>query len=101
MARYIDADKLIAHLKDELKGCHLPFGSRAGGKGIAYGTILGLNSAISFAETLSSEDVVPKSEVEKIFKEFERLMENNEVWFRQTDEIREEFAKLKKKYIGG
>lgn len=47
---------------------------------------------------ISRTDVVPKSEVEKIFKEFERLMENNEVWFRQTDEIREEFAELKKKY---
>ena len=51
-------------------------------------------------DELPRADVVPKSEVEKIFKEFERLMENNEVWFRQTDEIREEFAKLKKKYTG-
>ena len=96
--RYIDADKLIAHLKDEIKGCEIPFGSRANGKGIAYGTALGLKSAISFAETLTTADVVPKSEVKKIFKEFERLMENNEVWFGQTDEMREEFAELKKKY---
>jgi hypothetical protein len=58
--RYVDADKLIAHLKDEMKECHLPFGSRSGGKCIAYGTILGLKSAISFAETLSTVDVVPK-----------------------------------------
>ena len=62
MARYIDADKLIAHLKDEIKGCEIPFGSRANGKSIAYGTVLGLKSAISFAETLSTADVVPKSE---------------------------------------
>jgi hypothetical protein len=63
MARYIDADALIAHLKDEIKGCEIPFGSRANGKGIAYGTALGLKSAISFAETLSTADVVPKSEL--------------------------------------
>ena len=62
MARYIDADKLIAHLKDEIEGCKQPFGSRANGKGIAYGTELGLKSAISFAETLPTADVVPKSE---------------------------------------
>ena len=66
MARYIDADKLIAHLKDEIEGCKQPFGSRANGKSIAYGTELGLKSAISFVETLSTADVVPKSEVEKL-----------------------------------
>ena len=62
MPRYIDADKLIAHLKDEIEGCKPPLGGRANGKSIAYGTILGLKSAISFAETLSTADVVPKSE---------------------------------------
>lgn len=60
MARYIDADKLIAHLEDEIKECEIPFGSRANGKGVAYGTILGLKSAISFATALSTENVVPK-----------------------------------------
>lgn len=65
MARYIDADNLIAHLKDEIEGCKKPFGSRANGKGIAYGTELGLKSAISFANTLATADVVPKSEVER------------------------------------
>ena len=62
MPRYIDADKLIAHLKDEVNGCEPPLGSRANGKSIAYGTKLGLKMAISFAETLSAADVVPKSE---------------------------------------
>ena len=66
MARYIDADKLIAHLKDEIEGCKPPFGGRANGKSIAYGTELGLKSAISFAETLSTADVAPKSEVERL-----------------------------------
>jgi signal transduction protein with GAF and PtsI domain len=64
MARYIDADKLIAHLKDEIEGCKQPFGTRANGKSVAYGTALGLKSAISFAETLATADVVPKSEVD-------------------------------------
>ena len=58
MARYIDADKLIAHLEDEIKGCEKPFGSRANGKSIAYGTSLGLKSAISFAQTLLAADDV-------------------------------------------
>ena len=71
MARYIDADKLIAHLKDEIEGCKPPFGGRANGKSIAYGTVLGLKSAISFAETLPTEDVAPKSEVEEIVGKFE------------------------------
>ena len=73
MARYIDADKLIAHLKDEIKECEIPLGSRANGKSIAYGTALGLKSAISFAETLSTADVAPKSEVDALEKEIERL----------------------------
>lgn len=69
MARYIDADKLIAHLKDEIEGCKPPFSGRANGKSIAYGTELGLKSAISFAETLSTADVAPKSEVAKAFRQ--------------------------------
>ena len=66
MARYIDADKLIAHLKDEIKACEPKFGGRVNGKSVAYGTELGLKSAISFAETLSTEDVVQNSEVEEM-----------------------------------
>lgn len=72
MARYIDADKLIAHLKDEIKGCEPPFGSRANGKSIAYGTKLGLKSAISFAETLSTADVVSRSELAVFFQEADK-----------------------------
>ena len=58
MSRYIDADKLIQHLEDEIEGCEPPFGGRANGKSIAYGTALGLKSAISFANTLPAADVV-------------------------------------------
>lgn len=64
MARYIDADKLMAHLQDEIEGCRKPFCCRANVKNVAYGTMLGLKSAISFVETLSTADVVPKSESE-------------------------------------
>ena len=74
MARYIDADKLIAHLKDEIEGCKPPFGGRANGKSIAYGTELGLKSAISFAETLSTADVAPKSEVANLIYKLECLL---------------------------
>lgn len=58
MSKYVDADKLVAHLKDELEGCKKPVGGRAFGGSIAYGTALGLTMAISFAETLPTADVV-------------------------------------------
>lgn len=58
MSRYIDADKLISHIKDEIKGCATPVGDRANGKTLAYGTELGLKMALSFAETLPTADVV-------------------------------------------
>ena len=58
MSRYIDANKLVAHLEDEIVRCNPPFGSRSYNKSIAYGTTLGLRSAIAFANTLSTADVV-------------------------------------------
>lgn len=58
MSKYVDADKLVTHLKDELEGCKKPVGGRACGKSIAYGTALGLTMAISFAETLPTADAV-------------------------------------------
>ena len=77
MARYIDADKLIAHLKDEIKGCCEPhYGKRINGKSVAYGTVLGLKSAISFAETLSSTDVA-KEIFKKIKRELKEAIKNN------------------------
>ena len=63
MARYIDADKLIAHLEDEIRECKPPQGGRAGGKSIAYGTMLGLKSAIAFADALATADVAPRIDV--------------------------------------
>ena len=72
MARYIDADKLIEHLKDEIKACEPSVGSRANGRSVAYGTKLGLQSAISFAETLATADVAPKREVERLIEDLQR-----------------------------
>lgn len=90
MARYIDLDKAIERLKAS------PAFSNMGTDGYFL-----LDVVENLLNKQPTADVVPKSEVKKIFKEFERLMENNEVWFRQTDEIREEFAELKKKYTEG
>ena len=67
MVRYKDVDKLITHLKDEIEGVKIPMGGRAQGKTLAYGTALGLKMAISFAETLPEEDVVPREEAEWVF----------------------------------
>jgi hypothetical protein len=106
MARYIDADKLIAHLKDEIKACEPKFGGRANGKSVAYGTELGLKSAISFAETLATADVAPKSEVAReIFEEIEKvsctISESNPNGFVRVvcyQLSAEKFDELKKKY---
>ncbi|MBR2388264.1 MAG: hypothetical protein IKB02_05795 [Clostridia bacterium] len=76
MSRFIDADKLISHIKDEVKDCYKPIGGRACGKTIAYGVALGLKSALSFAETLSTADVVEvrhghwESEVKHFFDDY-------------------------------
>ena len=61
--RYIDADKLIAHLH-----------SQAEGKPIAFVTMTQLTSSISFVEKISATDVAPKSEVAmEIFAEIEKV----------------------------
>lgn len=87
MARYIDAEKLIQHLKDEIEECVPLLGGRAQGKTLAYGTMLGLKSAISFVETLSEEDVVPKINVDMLKLENEALKREKHVI---TDSARKE-----------
>lgn len=98
MARYIDVDKLIAHLKDEIEECCEPhYGGRINGKSVAYGTVLGLKSAISFAETLSNTDVA-KEIFKKIKRELEEAIKNNYEVRREHIEkhgkINEEFDNL-------
>ena len=88
--RLIDADKLIAHLEDEIDGCKIPFGSRASGKGIAYGTALGLKSAISFAKTAPTVDI--KTEVAReIFAEIEDTYKDR--IFIDIDELKNKYTK--------
>lgn len=101
MPRYIDANKLIRHLEDEIAGCKVPVGSRAGGKDIAYGTVLGLKMAKSYAETLPGVDVAPRSEVERLKAENERLVdlvrelqEYNEAWVEDNGKLRNENKNL-------
>lgn len=95
MPRYIDADKFIAHLKDELKECEIPLRSRANGKGIAYGTALGLKSAISFADTLSTADVVPKSEVDLYRKQVDELEDELASTYDKLENAKAEIERLK------
>ena len=56
MVKWVDAEKLIRHLEDEVEGCQSAYsaGTSETRKSIAYGTMLGLKSAISFAQTLST-----------------------------------------------
>lgn len=81
MQRYIDADNLIKHLKDEYGKC-IPSNDDRQGE-VAYGAMLGLKMAISYAETLSTTDVVPRDEVAKIFEEIDRFIElyNTEAYY--------------------
>lgn len=57
--RLIDADKLVAHLKDEIEGCKPLYCGRTNGKSIAYGIVLGLKSAIAFMEALATVEAEP------------------------------------------
>ena len=54
MPKYINADKIISHLNDEIEGwedCDLCF------KPVTYGTRLGLEYSKSFIETVETADV--------------------------------------------
>ena len=55
MARYIDADNFIEHIKDLIEECENP---DVATQPITYGTVLGLKGALSYAETLPTADVV-------------------------------------------
>lgn len=55
MARYIDADKIMEHLNDEIEGCEdcdVCF------RPVTYGTRLGLEYSKSLVETAETADVV-------------------------------------------
>ena len=54
MARYIDADKIISHLNDEIEACG---DADINCRPINYGTYLGLKSSKSFVETAETADV--------------------------------------------
>lgn len=55
MARYIDAENLIRHLEENIEEHDNP---DAYAHPIAYGSVLGLRCALSYAETLPTADVV-------------------------------------------
>ena len=56
MDEYIKREVLIAHIKDDIQECGEANSSI---RPIAYGTILGLKGALSYAETLPAADVAP------------------------------------------
>ena len=55
MARYIDADKIISHLNDEIEACG---DAETNCRPIDYGTYLGLKSSKSLVQTEETADVV-------------------------------------------
>ena len=55
MTRYINAEKIISHLNDEIEGCGDP---DVYSQPVAYGTYLGLTYARSVVETAETADVV-------------------------------------------
>ena len=74
MPRYIDAEKLIEHLKDEISRCEPPVGGRANGKSVAYGTMRGLKMAISFAQTLPEAPFVKRKKYKNVLKEVKTII---------------------------
>ena len=54
MPRYIDADKIISHLNDEIESCG---DHDVDYQPVTYGTYLGLKYAKSFVETAETADV--------------------------------------------
>ena len=55
MPKYVNADKIIEHLNDELEGCEDP---DVYSQPVAYGTYLGLQYARSIVETAETANVV-------------------------------------------
>ena len=55
MPRYIDADKIISHLNDEIEGCG---DYNVCSQLVVYGTRLGLEYSKSLVETAETADVV-------------------------------------------
>ena len=55
MPKYIDADKILSHLNDEIEACGDP---DVYSQPVAYGTYLGLQYARSIVETAEAADVV-------------------------------------------
>ena len=54
MPKYINADKIISHLNDEIEGCEDP---DIYSQPVAYGTYLGLQYARSIVETAETADM--------------------------------------------
>ena len=54
MPKYINADKILSHLNDEIEACGNPDGNN---EPITYGTMLGLLSAKAFIETAETADM--------------------------------------------
>ena len=55
MARYVDADKIISHLNDNIEECQDP---DIYSQPVAYGTYLGLKYSKSLVETAEAADVI-------------------------------------------
>ena len=53
--KYVNADKIISHLKDEIEACENP---DVYAQPVAYGTRLGLEYSKSLVETAETADVV-------------------------------------------
>jgi hypothetical protein len=123
MPRYIDADVLLNQLNKKI-----PEPGKMRYMEGFNDAIARVRSMVSSSPTV---DVVPREEAEdyrecwqkihdsynadclesynkgrqevarEIFEEIEKVLENNEVYYHQTDEMRKQFAELKKKYVPG
>ena len=93
MPKYIDADKIISHLNDEIEACGDP---DVYSQPVAYGTYLGLQYARSAVETAETAEVV-----KEIFEEIANIIYNlrDSPFYSSSDAV-DELTELKKKYTG-
>lgn len=105
MPRYIDAEALTDHMLERYNELCEECGDYD-----HYTT--GYGDAIDVIENAPTADVVPKSEVDKIFAEIEKIIENNRYksylansqlwgWSYRIVEIIKGIDELKKKYTEG
>ena len=90
MARYIDADKIVDIIKTDIKQCEIDVSESCGDE--FYEMAVNSRSSAMYSilreiESAPTADVVPKSEVEQLNKEFDELAEEHSNLIIEKDQL--------------